>query len=153
MQSPKNWRDFKLFKMNRKWPKVFGCRTFVRELIKLSRLYFMFSSYEKKSIAGNRSSMKGLFIGCALNTIMHFTAYYTLLNYSTLIFSRSDTSLLSPYVSTIVMAAALVAGTALWNIHWESTRFTLYWCVILFVFSQAQFFPDFWLISLDAKYW
>lgn len=57
--------------------------------------------------------MKGIFIGVAMNTISYFTAYYTLTNYATLIFDRTDSSLFSPYVSTILMAVALTCGSLL----------------------------------------
>lgn len=45
--------------------------------------------------------------------ITHFTAYYTLINYATLIFSHTDTTLFGPYVSTIIMAVALALGSIL----------------------------------------
>lgn len=64
-------------------------------------------------IAVNRNAVKGILIGCALYAITHFTAYYTLINYATLIFSQTDTTLISPYVSTIIMAVALAAGSIL----------------------------------------
>lgn len=57
--------------------------------------------------------MKGIFIGCAICAITHFTAFYTLTNYATLIFSQSDTTLFSPYVSTIIISIALCAGSIL----------------------------------------
>lgn len=52
-----------------------------------------------------------MFIGIAMNTISYFTAYYTLTSYATLIFDRTDSTLFSPYVSTILMAVALTFGS------------------------------------------
>lgn len=57
--------------------------------------------------------MKGIFIGCALCAISHFTAFYVLINYATMIFSRTDTTLVSPYVSTVIMAVAITFGSFL----------------------------------------
>lgn len=57
--------------------------------------------------------MKGMLIGIAMNTISYFTAYYTLTNYATVIFARTDSTLFSPYVSTILMAVALTFGSLL----------------------------------------
>lgn len=68
---------------------------------------------ETNPISGNRKAIKGIFIGCALTAITHFTAYYTLVNYATLIFSRTDTALFNPYVSTVIMAVAITFGSML----------------------------------------
>lgn len=57
--------------------------------------------------------MKGLFIGCTICAITHFTAYYTITNYATLIFSQTDTTLFSPFVSTIILSVALCSGSFL----------------------------------------
>lgn len=62
-------------------------------------------------ISGNKKAMKGMFIGVAMNTISYFTAYYTLTSYATLIFDRTDSTLFSPYISTILMAVALTFGS------------------------------------------
>lgn len=64
-------------------------------------------------MAGNRNAMKGIFIGCGICTITHFTAYYTITNYATLIFSQTDTTLFSPYVSAIILSIALCSGSFL----------------------------------------
>lgn len=52
-------------------------------------------------------------MGCSISAITHFTAYYTLTNYATLIFSRTDTSQFSPYVSSIIMAVSITSGSLL----------------------------------------
>lgn len=57
--------------------------------------------------------MKGIFIGIAINTISYFPAYYNLTSYATMIFERTDSTLFSPYVSTILLAVALTLGSLL----------------------------------------
>lgn len=74
---------------------------------------FTFYSINKTPIPGNRNAMKGILIGCAICAITHFTAYYTLTNYATLIFAQTDTTLISPQLSTIVISIALCSGSML----------------------------------------
>lgn len=86
------------------------CMSF--KLFSLKMVKF-FNVLLKNPITVNRNGIKGILIGCSLYAITHFTAYYTLTNYATLIFSRTDTTLFSPYVSTIIMAVALTLGSIL----------------------------------------
>lgn len=59
----------------------------------------------------NRSAIKGLFIGIALNTIIHFTAYFTLTNYATMIFAHTDSTLFSPHMASIMLGIAFTVGS------------------------------------------
>lgn len=58
----------------------------------------------------NRRVLKGLAIGCALNSFVQFSANYTIISYATMIFERTGTSI-DPYISTIVLALALIVGS------------------------------------------
>lgn len=74
-------------------------------------IYFIkIGNHGKNSV--NRSAMKGLGISIALATIVHFTGCYTFAGYSVIIFQKAGTSL-DPYVSSIVLAVALILGSLL----------------------------------------
>lgn len=64
-------------------------------------------------ISGNRNAMKGIFIGCAMVAITQCTAYFIITNYATLIFTRTDSTLIRPQVSAIILAVALTLGSLL----------------------------------------
>lgn len=58
----------------------------------------------------NRRALKGLAIGCALNSCTQFSANYTIINYAALIFERTGSSI-DPDTSSIVLALALIIGS------------------------------------------
>lgn len=71
--------------------------------IKFHFLYF---------IKVNRTALKGLGIGIALTSISVLTANLTIISYAIMIFDRSGASL-DPYVSSIMLAIALILGSLL----------------------------------------
>ena len=63
-------------------------------------------------IAVNRSALKGLGIGVALTGFAMMTANFLLIGYAVMVFERSGSSL-DPYVSSIMLAIALILGSLL----------------------------------------
>lgn len=61
--------------------------------------------------AVNHCAMKGLLIGMALVAISHATGHYMLTTYAVMIFKIADSSLLTPYMSSILLALALIFGS------------------------------------------
>ncbi|XP_055304279.1 uncharacterized protein LOC129569467 [Sitodiplosis mosellana] len=60
----------------------------------------------------NRSALKGLGIGIALTSFSQFTGSFTITSYAVIIFKEAGTSL-DPYVSSIMLAVALILSSLL----------------------------------------
>lgn len=73
----------------------------------------MFNENDEISIyfAVNRSATKGLLLGITLVAISHSTGHYMLTTYSVMIFNNAGSSLLTPHMSSILLAVALIFGS------------------------------------------
>lgn len=65
---------------------------------------------ENESILVDQSALKGLGIGIALTTFAQSTGCFTITSYAVIIFEKAGTTL-DPYVSSIMLAVALILGS------------------------------------------
>lgn len=63
-------------------------------------------------LSGNRAAIKGLLFGIALTTFAQLTANFTITCYAVIILEKAGTSL-DPYISSIMLAVALILGSLL----------------------------------------
>lgn len=67
--------------------------------------------YNRFNFAANRGAIRGLLIGVTLVAISHSTGHYLLTTYAVKIFKIADSSILTPYMSSILLALALIFGS------------------------------------------
>lgn len=60
---------------------------------------------------GNRSALKGIGIGIALTTFGQCTAIFAITSYAVTTFAKVGTTTIDPYISSIILAVALIIGS------------------------------------------